>query len=334
MTMVDAPSDAETDAAAREPADGGSPPPAANQQPEPSTERQIPVGAPAKGRISLARRVASTALLILSASLLGFGGYLGLLSGLHYDRAQLIAYADFRITLAQGVAPVGPTKTDNPNTLLELGTPVAVLEIPRISQKTVVFEGTTGGVMESGPGHLRSTVLPGQAGISEIMGRAAAYGGPFGQLWQLHRGDHIKATTGQGVSEYRVINVRRAGDRQSPPLVSGKGRLTLVTADGLPFLPSGTLRVDADLVSDIQPTPSTVLTTNRLPSSERVLAIDSIAWLPVVLWGFALVLTAGGITWARSHWGRWQIWIVAVPVITYLGLSVADDVGRLLLNLT
>jgi LPXTG-site transpeptidase (sortase) family protein len=279
-----------------------------------------------------ARRVASTAMLILSASLLGFVGYLAVFSGLHYDRAQFTAYANFRSDLAQAVAPIGPTQPNNPSALLALGTPVAVLEIPRLKMRTVVFEGTNGEVLESGPGHLRSTVMPGQAGTSEIMGRATAYGGPFGRISRLRKGDRISVINGQGTAEYRVADVRRAGDRVFP-LAAGKGRLTLVTADGLPFIPSDALRVDADLTSAAQPSPGGLPPTSTLPSSEKVLATDATAWLPVVLWGQALVLSAGAITWARARWGRWQVWIVAVPLLTYLGLSIADQLSRLLLNL-
>src|SRR5205823_4293613 len=46
------------------------------------------------------------------------------------------------------------------------GTPVAELRIPRIGINQIVVEGTTGRVLEQGPGHLRSSPLPGQHGNS------------------------------------------------------------------------------------------------------------------------------------------------------------------------
>jgi len=52
-----------------------------------------------------------------------------------------------------------------------------------------------------------------------------------------------------------------------------------------------------------------------------------------VLWGQALLIAAGAITWARTRWGRWQVWIVAVPVLGYFGLAVADQAAGLLINL-
>jgi sortase A len=293
-----------------------------------------PAPAPVRRPPSTVRQVAGTAMLILSATLLGFVGYVGLVSQLHFDRAQHAAYADFRTQLAQATAPAGPRRPDDPNTLLDPGTSVAVLDIPEIGQREVVFEGTTGAILRDGPGHLRSTVLPGQAGVSEIMGRAAAYGGPFGRLSQLRPGDTFTVTTGQGVADYRVLDLRRGGDPQPAPVASGAGRLILATADGTPFLPSGVLRVDADLVSPAQPTPSSGLYPVALSPAEQAMATDPSAWYPLVLWGQALLLAAGLITWARTRWGRWQVWIVAVPVLGFLGLAVADQVTSLLLNLT
>jgi len=308
-------------------------------EPEP-TGPSGPSGKPTRRPVSLPWQMASTALIILATALLGFILDIGLISSLYHDRAQHTAYADFRKDLAAGTAPLGQTEPKDPEhpqkgtKLLSMGTAVAVLRIPEIGLREVVFEGTSGSVLLRGPGHLRSTVLPGQAGVSEIMGRAAAYGGPFGKLSRLNPGDTFSVTTGQGVSNFRVLDVRRAGDPQPAPLTAGRGRLLLATADGAPFLPSGVLRVDADLVSQTLPTPVTVLTARDLSPREQALGTDPAAWIPLVLWGQALVLVAIGLTWARTRWGRWQIWIVAVPTLGFFGLAVADQAARLFPNLT
>ncbi len=280
------------------------------------------------------RRVVSTTVTILSLVLLGFGAYIGFFSQLHHDRAQHNAYANFRKELALATAPTGPTQPAHPDRLLSLGTPVAVLAIPELKLREVVFEGTTAAVLQDGPGHLRDTPLPGQAGISEIMGRAAAYGGPFGKLSQLTPGDPFSVTTGQGVQNYRVLDIRRAGDAQPAPLPGGGSRLVLATADGTPYIPSGVLRVDAELTTPVQPTPSQVVSSADLSPAEQALATDPSAWYPLVLWGQALVLAVALVTWMRLRWGRWQTWIVAVPLIVFLSLAVADQAARLLPNLT
>jgi len=52
-----------------------------------------------------------------------------------------------------------------------------------------------------------------------------------------------------------------------------------------------------------------------------------------VLWGQALVLTVGALAWMAARWGRWQTWIVAVPVVSYISVSIFGEVIRLLPNL-
>jgi sortase A len=314
------------------------PPNAAPATPDPApAESPSPPKTPPKRR-SAAQNVVSAAVLILSVTLLGFALYVGAISSLHHARAQHTAYANFRKALAEGTAPVSQVQPaedpSKPGKLLRLGTAVAVLSVPKIHVKEVVFEGTTPSVLQNGPGHLRDTPLPGQAGVSEIMGRAATYGGPFGRLSHLHAGDLITVLTGQGESRFRVLDVRHEGDPLPTPLLVGRGRLVLATAAGTPFIPSGVLRVDADLISPTLETPASVLSANDLSPSERAMGTDPSAWVPLVLWGQGLVLAAVLLTWARTRWGRWQTWIVAVPVLLFFGLAVADQAARLLPNLT
>jgi hypothetical protein len=188
-------------------------------------------------------------------------------------------------------------------------------------------------VLQNGPGHLRDTPLPGQVGTSEILGRAFTYGGPFGALSSLQPGATITVTTGLGTSTFSVLDLRRAGDPQPDPVAAGHGRLILTTADGSRFVPSGVLRVDADLTSAAQPSVPLVIGQSQLLPSEQSMAIDSTAWYALVLWGEALLLATVLLAWVRTRWGGWQIWIVAVPVIGFVGLAVADQATRLLPNL-
>ncbi|MGW2559866.1 sortase domain-containing protein [Streptomyces sp. NPDC001514] len=276
-------------------------------------------------------RVAAAALSILGALLLGFVVDAGLVGQLRHARDRQVDYADFRSALANGVAPVGRSGSDGP--AAAPGDPVALLEIPALHLREVVGEGTTAEDLARGPGHRRDTILPGQAGVSVIMGRQATYGGPFGHLGELNTGDTFTVTTGQGKHTYRVIGPRRAGDPQPPALAAGRGRLTLITADGTPFMPGGILRVDADLVADVQPTPAPSLPPGALPEDEKPMATQQAAWLPLVLWGQGLVLAAGALAWAHARWGRPHTWVVGVPLLGALGLAVADQAVLLLPNL-
>src|SRR5262245_10200784 len=194
-------------------------------------------------------QVAGSALSIAAALLIGLVLHLTAISQLQYQRNQQTAFADFRTELKLATAPVGQFRTEFddqgrslPERPVEPGSPVAVLHIPAIGLRTVVVEGTGGDVLRKGPGHRRDTVLPGQAGTSVIMGRRAAYGGPFRDLEVLIPGDVIEATTGQGVHLYVVSGSRRPGEPEPPPPTSG--RLTLITAQGREFAPRDVVYLD------------------------------------------------------------------------------------------
>ncbi|WP_433830270.1 sortase [Actinoplanes sp. CA-015351] len=276
-------------------------------------------------------RLTGTALTILAAALLGFAAQLTVLGALSHDRAQKVAYASFRSELALATAPI--THVDADGNALASGTAIAILDIPAIDVNEIVFEGTAGNVLADGPGHRRDTVLPGQAGVSVLMGRRAAYGGPFARITELAGGDRITVITGQGEHVYEVIGVRRAGEPQPPAPAAGAGRLTLTTADGGAYLPSDVLRVDADLKSTVQQTPPLAVSSQLLPKPEQVMAIDPIALVPLVLWGQLLVAASLGVAWIRQRLSPWHAWLIGLPVLGLLGLLVAGEAARLLPNL-
>ena len=150
-------------------------------QAEPDEPTQPP-GGPGTGRLSarppkLATWLPGAAVLLLTTLLVVFLADLSVVGALRHYRDQRTAYDGLRAALAEGTAPVG--QTDAEGQLLPLGTPVALLEIPQIGLREVVLEGTTAGVLVSGPGHRRDSPLPGQAGTSVLFGRQAAFGGPF-----------------------------------------------------------------------------------------------------------------------------------------------------------
>ncbi len=273
-----------------------------------------PVAVPRRAGGSVVRPV----LRLVAVLALGFVAQLAAVGEVTHARDQTIAYASLREQLANATAPVGPVPP---------GRPVALLEIPAAGVREVVFEGTTSGVLASGPGHRRDTPLPGQPGTSVVLGRRAAYGGPFAQLAALQPGDAVTVTTGQGRHSYRVPGVRRAGDPVPP--APRTGRLTLVTASGPAYLPGGVLRVDADLVTAARPGSRPA----AIAAAERPLAGDPAAWIAVVLWGEALLLALFGLVWLRARWGRWHAWVPGVPLLLLLGGTLADQAARLLPNL-
>lgn len=294
----------------------------------------IPDASPIPPR-STSAYVTQAALVMVAAITLTFAFFMTVLSGLEHEASQSRLYASFRAALAGGTAPTGQTDATGHH-LLSLGTPVALLQISSIHLHEVVSEGTTAQVLMGGPGHLRDTPLPGQPGTSVIMGRQAAYGGPFKRIHTLHKGARITVTVGFGtnVSTFQVIDVRYAGDPRPPELTSGQARLTLITASGTPFIPDGLVYVDADLVSKPQPASPQVLTSpSQLMPIEKADATDTTTVWALVLWLQALLLVSMGAVWSWHRWGRAQTWIVCVPVTIVVGYFVTDQIARTLPNL-
>ena len=319
-----------TEAAARP--DAGPPPPA------PAPPRQATFGA----------AVATRVFALLAVGVLGFVGYLVLLTPLEQSANQDVLYSQLRGPIAEGVPPyagraeaddgtvvrdVPPIYDDGEDTLIPAGAPIAVLEIPAIGLRQVVVEGTSSGDLESGPGHRRDTVLPGQEGVSLIYGRATTFGGPFAELPTLRRGQDLTVVTFQGTFTYRVEGVRRTGDPlpSAKPIADGGSRLTMVTAEGgNPLQPDSTVFVDALLRGEPQPAAEH---PQLIPRDERSLASEQAALLPLVLWMQALVLVAVAIAWARVRWGRWETHLVGLPVVLAVLWYVYEAGARLLPNL-
>ncbi|MGW1411340.1 sortase [Streptomyces sp. NPDC002403] len=305
------------------------PPPAAPAPPPAPPGPGAAPRPPARPGLALA----GAALCVLAAVLLGFAASLTVVGHLQHARDQRTGYAELRRQLALGTAPVGQrTYDDKP---LSPGAPVALLRIPALGLREVVGEGTTSGVLMSGPGHRRDTPLPGQAGTSVIMGRQWGYGSPFHGLSKLPAGARIEVTTGQGSAVYTVSGVRRPGDRLPAP-AGTRGRLTLMTASGGPYTPSGVLYVDAELATPVRPSPPRPVRLGWIGPAEEALGGETGeggAWLAVFLRAQALLAAALLTVWLHRVWGSWQTWIAAGPVLAALGLAVASAVTRLLPNL-
>ena len=275
--------------------------------------------------------LARGALALVAPLLLGFVLNLMVLSHVQHLVAQQKLENSFRQQLSDGTAPVSEGTVDN--VLLSDGDPVAVIDIPSIGLHEVVVEGTASGTLTNGPGHRRDTVLPGQAGVSVLMARSGAYGGPFSRIQELAPGEEFTVITGQGEQTYSVIGVRYAGDPAPPALKSGQSRLILETARGPAYVPTGVARVDAQLTSTPLPAGARQSTFALLAPSDKELATDtSTAWALVFALQFFVVAELAAV-WAYRRIGAQKTWIVGVPVLLLGGLFVADQVTRLLPNL-
>ncbi|QWF21422.1 class E sortase [Nocardioides sp. LMS-CY] len=270
--------------------------------------------------------VLSTSFTMIGIVCLWIAVQLLFLSSVSQSRSQDLLYDQLRQQLAGATAPVGP--------VVPAGAPVALMTVPDIGLQQVVVEGTASGDLLAGPGHRRDTALPGQVGTSVVYGRAATYGGPFGDLPSLGRGAEITVVGGQGEKTFRVVGVRRAGDPLPQPPADGAARLTLVTAEGEGRLgalaPRSVVYVDADAKKGF-PAPSG--RAAAVPESEQAMSNDTGA-LPLLALCLALLLAVTlGVIAARQRWSAALVWVVASPLVIALSWATTDVVMRLLPNL-
>ena len=250
-------------------------------------------------------------------------------SGLQEHGNQTRLYNQFRYQLATETAALGsPIKS---------GSPVALLNAPSVHwHNLVIVEGTTSRLLTRGPGHLRNTPLPGQAGDSVILGRSVTYGGPFRDIATLRRGASIRVTTGQGTFVYRVLGLRYAGDRFPTALKSNQSRLTLVSSTShgwrSGWAPTETVYLDADLVhGGVQAVPEGLPV--RISTASLPMHIDPSGMIPLILWLAGLITAAFvlALAWRRSSGP--QTWAVGVPIIIGLLWGANGALMRFLPNL-
>jgi sortase A len=278
----------------------------------------VPARTGSRVRPSAVLRAVGASVSLAALFLLGFAAYLYGLSGVAEGSGQINLRKVFTAELAAEVAPDGPT---------DEGKPVAILHLPRLGlTDLVVVEGTTGPDLTRGPGHRRDTVLPGQAGVSAIYGRAATFGAPFARIMDLRPGDRFTVTTAQGVSTFVVSSF---GDGQHPAPADSPNRLVLTTADSS-YVPRTTVTVNADLVGEPQPAPG----DRRAPTApEQALANDPDALVPLVLWAQAFLLVMIATVVAAARWARWPTYLCFTPVVVVAVWNVYENLGALLPNL-
>jgi sortase A len=284
-----------------------------------------------RGPAGPVRSTVTWVLAALSILALWFVFFATVMSSLQEAHNQHNGYTLFREELTQlspRVPPLGG--------LIKPDSPVALISAPAIGLKDViVVEGTAAGDLTRGPGHKRDTPLPGQPGVSEVMGRAKLFGAPFGRLTEAKPGDLITVTTGQGIAKYLVEDVRHVGDPFPKSLQPGEGQLTLVSSEGGDLLngwvPKRPVYLDAKLQGTAFPVPSGML--SGVPKSENVMMGDIGVLFSLVLWLPVLILAALAMVWLQDRWGRWHTWLVGAPVFLAALWGVSETAVQLLPNL-
>jgi sortase A len=276
-----------------------------------------PAPSPQQVRTGISPRRAVGVLAVLG---LGFVIWAVLFSSLPQARKQLGLERQLRSELTQGLAPV--------NQPIPLGAPIARLQIPAIGVDEVVVEGTEARQLTAGPGHLRSSVLPGQQGVSVILGRRVTHGAPFARVHQLAEGDRIRVTTGQGTTTYRVRDVRVRAAEDAAAFVADPRSLLLVTAHRSP-LSTERVVVRADAVGDLFPAGSR---DGRGPVTGVELGTegDATAAVGILVWTQLLVLAGAGAVVLQRRWGRQAAWLLAGPVAVAALWGLYEHLGLLL----
>ena len=201
--------------------------------------------------VHLARRLAAV-LFVFSIGSLVFGA---LLAPLIHDRQAAMLEDRLASDLINGLAPVS-----NP---IAVGTPVGLIEIADREIRTVVIEGTQAHELSKAAGHLIGSALPGQPGVSAVLGRSRDHGAEFANLDQVEVGDEITATTGQGVHTYEVIDITVRASRDMAAfqgeghmlilatVVDGNDRLVVRASLTSPVFPGGEPAVHSTSVDEL-----------------------------------------------------------------------------------
>ena len=268
------------------------------------------------GRPSVPRGL-GIGLILLGTFLLGFVGYLYGVSGIQEARAQSNSFVTLRNKLAQQIGPLGAVKP---------GTAVAILNIPEIGIKDmVVVEGTSPENLQLGPGHVRDTPLPGQNGVSEIIGRRATFGAPFARLTELRRGAKLTVITGQGTAHYTVVARGDSGHLVEDP---APNRLLLFTSCSA-YIPTSYCYLDAQLTSTPQQDPGG---RPAITASEAPLSGDNGALVLTLVWGLALVIVSAAGTVAAARWSPWLAYLAAAPPALAVLWNLYQSLAALLPN--
>jgi sortase A len=287
------------------------------RRPEP-TPATSPVPARPPRPVTTARVVAG-GLFLVTGLVFAFAAYLVVGSSLVANRAQDVMYKNLRTDLALATVPVsGP---------IAPGTSLGVVTIPEIGLDQVFVEGSSSEQTRTGPGLKTDSVLPGQAGLSVLVGHRSTSGSAFAHLDRLRPGDRIEVATGQGRFAY-VVDLVRTSDAPGTKVRVVPSRLTLVTSDPA-YAPDRTLMVTARLRGKALPATTGGTTA---PASDQPGHGGTSHLVPLLLWSQLLLVTTLVVTWAALRMPRRGLWIGATPVLLAILWQVFENLAVLLPN--
>jgi sortase A len=146
------------------------------------------------------------------------------------ERDKTVLAKELAARFAQAESALGTEDLSPlPSQAFEQGSPIAILEIPKLEVQEVVIEGSSGRDTARAVGHLFGSSGPGQEGNAVLIGRSVSYGAPFKDIGTLETGDEVVILTIQGKAKYIVDrNLESTATGYMGP--SFDNRLTLITA--------------------------------------------------------------------------------------------------------
>jgi sortase A len=315
-----------------------------SDEPEEATGRRLP------GR----RRIILGSLLVIMVFFVAVGAVIYGIGSLVQARDQRTLMATERTNISDAaVLAKALDKVNLPTQPPVAGQPVGVLAIPALGLNQAVVEGVGSSQTVSGPGHVPGTAGLGQPGNATIVGRNAGYGGVFGRLSQLERGDKVLTATTEGQAIYVVRGVTAVTIGSSPATggssfdattASGSGatpkvtletlyrhtsdnRLTLVTsASDAPWNSSRAVVVTAVLRGKpYVATPQESLDPGQLGNTG-----DSSAWAELVLSMLALAAIAVGAVFLYRRCTVRSAYLLSTAPLVAVTVLAAEGISRLL----
>ncbi|MFZ9676012.1 MAG: sortase [Ilumatobacteraceae bacterium] len=254
--------------------------------------------------VRLARRLALV-LFVFSFGSFVFGA---IFAPIVHGRQSAMLEEKLASDLLNGVTPVSYP--------IAVGAPVALIEVQSRDLRAVVVEGSTARELSKAAGHLIGSALPGQPGVSAILGRSRNHGAEFANLDRVAVGDEITATTGQGAHTYEVIDVTTRSSRDMAAF-QGEGHMLILSTM---LDDSDRLVVRASLTSSVFPAgepANHTTTTEELGTSG-----DTGSWGAVARWMFLAALVAILVPVILAQVGRRVGWMIVVPIAMWIVVEV------------
>ena len=159
----------------------------------------------------------------------------GFITSHHQSALKQKFFAGVRQAQATPRPVLGTTLTTTPAQAAKpnLGSGIALLEIPKINLSMVIVEGVGVEDLKLGPGHYPGTPLPGEPGNVVISGHRTTYLHPFSNVNDLTVGDPITLTSPDGTRNVYLVSEVKVVEPTAVEVVSNTpdDRLTLTTCN-------------------------------------------------------------------------------------------------------